>query len=91
MRKEDVHSRCMSRSYLPEVGHEKDKEFELVNMVNLLPKEIRREPKERQKLKVVKSRILKGWLNDRQEQTSATSYPLLQLRNRADHPGWNQS
>lgn len=70
-----------SRAYLPEVGREEDKEFELVNMVNLLPitdqrkEEIHRETKTDQTLQIVKSLILKGWPNDkRQLPLQATPY-----------------
>ena len=71
----------LSRAYLPEVGSEDEKEFELVNMVQSLPvsdqklKEIQRETKADQTLQVVKSLILKGWLNDKCELPSqATPY-----------------
>ena len=63
----------LSRAYLPEVGSEDRKEFELVNMVKLLPvsdqklSEIQRETKADQTLQVVKSLILKGWPNDKSD------------------------
>ena len=63
----------LSRAYLPEVGREDGKEFELVNMVKLLPvsdqklNEIQRETEAEQTLQVVKSLILKGWLNEKSE------------------------
>ena len=61
----------LSRAYLPEVGREDDKEFELVNMVKALPisdrkiQEIRQETDTDQTLQVVKSLILKGWPDDK--------------------------
>ena len=71
----------LSRAYLPEVGSEDEKEFELVNMVQSLPvsdqklKEIQRETEADQTLQVVKSLILKGWPNDKCELPSqATPY-----------------
>ena len=60
----------LSRAYLPEVGGEDAKEFELVNMIKPLPvsdqklKEIQRETEAEQNLQVAKSLILKGWPND---------------------------
>ena len=78
----DVHYECgakmyianlLSRAYLPEVGIEDGKEFELVNMVKLLPardqklSEIQRETEADQTLQVVKSLILKGWPNDKSD------------------------
>ena len=61
----------LSRAYL--VGSEDGKEFELVNMVKLLPardqkiSEIQRETEADQTLQVVKSLILKGWPNDKSD------------------------
>ena len=55
-----------SRAYLPEVGFEDDKEFELVNMVKPLPinhkklEEIRQETEADEALQVLKSLTLKG-------------------------------
>ena len=78
----DVHyERCakmyiadlLSRAYLPEVGFEDDKEFELVNMVKTLPinqkkqEEIRQETEADQALQVLKSLILKGWPDDKSD------------------------
>ena len=63
----------LSRAYLPEVGREEDKEFELVNMVNLLPitnqkkQEIQQETEADQTLQIVKSLIIKGWPNDKSQ------------------------
>ena len=76
----DVHYECgakmyiadlLSRAYLPEVGSEDDKEFELVNMIKLLPAseqklaEIQKETEADRTLQVVKSMILTGWPNDK--------------------------
>ena len=70
----DVHyADLLSRAYLPEVGREDDKEFELVNMIKLLPvseqklADIQKETEADQTLQVVKSMILKGWPNDKKE------------------------
>ena len=78
----DVHYECgakmyianlLSRDYLPEVGREDHREFELVNMIKLLPvseqklAEIQKETEGDQTLQVVKSMILKGWPNDKKE------------------------
>ena len=63
----------LSRAYLPEVGFEDDKEFELVNMVKTLPinqkrlEEIRQETEADQALQVLKSLILKGWADDKND------------------------
>ena len=63
----------LSRGYLPEVGGEDAKEFELVNMIKPLPvsdqklKEIQRETETDQTLQVVKSLILKGWPNEKND------------------------
>ena len=78
----DVHYECgakiyiadlLSWTYLPEVGHEDDKEFELVNMVNHMPitdqkkQEIWQETEANWALQVVKSLILKGWPDDKDD------------------------
>ena len=78
----DVHYECgtkmyiadlLSRAYLPEVRSEDGKEFELVNMVKLLPasdpklSEIQRKTEADQTLQVVKSFILKGWPNNKSD------------------------
>ena len=63
----------LSRVYLPEVGFEDDKEFELVNMVKTLPinqkrlEEIRQGTEADQALQVLKSLILKGWSDDKND------------------------